>query len=252
MKKSKNVIFAFRALIIPSRNYQGWDARLLPFALNRATRFISPTKTLEHMAAERPLVSTPIADVAESYADIVHPGATPAEFIRACGQALHCSGKNARGAPRKCARCWPAPRGTPRGDHGATHRADHRRQAQYPGGCAFTCEISYSPHKPLPCNGTALIQRCIEDCHRIGFLRDDDPIRTAHQVDLPYAYVIYDHARRRNVATLRAWLAQHGIILAGRYSEWEYYNSDHAFIAGKKAAGEVRALQQASIPQTSA
>ena len=26
------------------------------------------------------------------------------------------------------------------------------------------------------------------------------------------------------------------IILSGRYSEWEYYNSDHAFLAGKKAA----------------
>ena len=31
------------------------------------------------------------------------------------------------------------------------------------------------------------------------------------------------------------------IDLAGRYSEWEYYNSDHAFIAGKKAAEKVSA-----------
>jgi hypothetical protein len=29
--------------------------------------------------------------------------------------------------------------------------------------------------------------------------------------------------------------------LAGRYSEWEYYNSDHAFIAGKKAVEAVAA-----------
>ena len=29
-------------------------------------------------------------------------------------------------------------------------------------------------------------------------------------------------------------------MLAGRYSEWEYYNSDHAFIAGKKAAQQAR------------
>jgi UDP-galactopyranose mutase len=32
----------------------------------------------------------------------------------------------------------------------------------------------------------------------------------------------------------------HDIILAGRYSEWEYYNSDHAFIAGMKAARAVQ------------
>ena len=31
-------------------------------------------------------------------------------------------------------------------------------------------------------------------------------------------------------------MTRHNIILAGRYSEWEYYNSDHAFIAGRKAA----------------
>ena len=30
------------------------------------------------------------------------------------------------------------------------------------------------------------------------------------------------------------------IVLAGRYSEWEYYNSDHAFIAGKNAAEKVK------------
>ena len=44
---------------------------------------------------------------------------------------------------------------------------------------------------------------------------------------------------------IRDWLAQHDIILAGRYSEWEYYNSDHAFIAGKKAAEQVKSLEDA-------
>jgi UDP-galactopyranose mutase len=41
------------------------------------------------------------------------------------------------------------------------------------------------------------------------------------------------------MAVIRSWLAQYDIILAGRYSEWEYYNSDHAFLAGKKAAEKV-------------
>jgi UDP-galactopyranose mutase len=66
----------------------GWDVCLLPFARNEATRFISPTKTLEYMAAEKPIVSTPIADVAEPYGEIVYLGATPAEFIAACERAL--------------------------------------------------------------------------------------------------------------------------------------------------------------------
>jgi UDP-galactopyranose mutase len=66
----------------------GWDACILPFAQNEATRFISPTKTLEYMAAEKPIISTPIVDVAEPYGEIVYLGATPAEFIQACEQAL--------------------------------------------------------------------------------------------------------------------------------------------------------------------
>ena len=111
-----------------------------------------------------------------------------------------------------------------------------------PGGFGLTCEISYSAYKPLPCDGQALIDRCLRDCISVGLVREDDVVLTSNQVDMPYAYVIYDHARAANVATVKDWLAQHDIVLAGRYSEWEYYNSDHAFIAGKKAAEAVRWL----------
>jgi glycosyltransferase involved in cell wall biosynthesis len=70
------------------RYLAGWDVCLLPFAQNDATRFISPTKTLEYMAAELPIVSTPITDVAEPYGHIVYLGGTPEEFIRACEAAM--------------------------------------------------------------------------------------------------------------------------------------------------------------------
>jgi UDP-galactopyranose mutase len=66
----------------------GWDVCLLPFARNDATRFISPTKTLEYMAAERPIVSTPITDVQDPYGDIVYLGDTPEAFVKACERAL--------------------------------------------------------------------------------------------------------------------------------------------------------------------
>ena len=47
----------------------GWDAGFMPFALNEATRFISPTKTLEFLAAGVPVASTPIADVVRPYGE---------------------------------------------------------------------------------------------------------------------------------------------------------------------------------------
>jgi glycosyltransferase involved in cell wall biosynthesis len=65
-----------------------WDVCLMPFALNRATRFISPTKSLEYMAAERPIVSTPITDVVEPYGAIVHIGDGVGGFVAACERAL--------------------------------------------------------------------------------------------------------------------------------------------------------------------
>jgi UDP-galactopyranose mutase len=115
------------------------------------------------------------------------------------------------------------------------------------GGFGLTCEITYSPHKPLPAEGDALIQRCIDDCVKVGIFKADDPVLTAVQVDMPFAYVVYNHGRGKAVAKIREWLAAHDILLAGRYSEWEYYNSDHAFIAGKKAADEVASRTQQKL-----
>ncbi|MBW8783431.1 MAG: UDP-galactopyranose mutase [Novosphingobium sp.] len=68
----------------------GWDVALMPFAINEATRFISPTKTPEYLAAGRPVVSTPITDVIRHYGDITGvriAGAAPA-FVEACEAAL--------------------------------------------------------------------------------------------------------------------------------------------------------------------
>lgn len=125
------------------------------------------------------------------------------------------------------------------------------QECNAPGGFGFTCEISYSPWKPLPVDGDALIQRCIEDAIKVGFMRADDQVIVANQLDMPVAYVVYDHQRARNVETVRNWLAQHDIVLAGRYSEWEYYNSDHAFLAGKRAAEQVAREASRAAPRAS-
>lgn len=52
----------------------GWQVAIMPFALNEATRFISPTKTLEYLAAGKPIVSTAVKDVVSPYGDngVVH------------------------------------------------------------------------------------------------------------------------------------------------------------------------------------
>jgi glycosyltransferase involved in cell wall biosynthesis len=68
----------------------GWDVAMLPFARNESTRFISPTKTPEYLAAGRPVVSTSIRDVVRPYGErgFVRIADTPADFVAAAEAAL--------------------------------------------------------------------------------------------------------------------------------------------------------------------
>jgi UDP-galactopyranose mutase len=68
----------------------GWDVGLLPFALNESTRYISPTKTPEYLAAGLPVVSTPIRDVVSPYgvAELALIGMTGEDFVNAVESLL--------------------------------------------------------------------------------------------------------------------------------------------------------------------
>jgi glycosyltransferase involved in cell wall biosynthesis len=65
-----------------------FDVALMPFALNEATRSISPTKTLEYLAAGLPVVSTRVPDVVADYARIVEFADDGESFAAACRRAL--------------------------------------------------------------------------------------------------------------------------------------------------------------------
>ena len=66
----------------------GWDVCLMPFALNEATRFLSPTKTLEYIAAGKPVVSTALHDVRSLFGDIVTIAQDAGAFVEGCRDAL--------------------------------------------------------------------------------------------------------------------------------------------------------------------
>lgn len=69
----------------------GWDVALLPFAINESTRFISPTKTPEYLAAGKPVVSTSIRDVVRPYGQLslVRIADSVAEFVAAADAAIN-------------------------------------------------------------------------------------------------------------------------------------------------------------------
>jgi glycosyltransferase involved in cell wall biosynthesis len=65
-------------------NYlKGIDICMMPFALNRSTQFISPTKTLEYMAGLKPIISTPVTDVVRDYSEMVYIVNNAEEFKKA-------------------------------------------------------------------------------------------------------------------------------------------------------------------------
>jgi glycosyltransferase involved in cell wall biosynthesis len=68
----------------------GWDVGLMPFAINESTRFISPTKTPEFLAAGVPVVSTPIRDVVRPYGEkgLVAIASDAAGFVAAAERLL--------------------------------------------------------------------------------------------------------------------------------------------------------------------
>ena len=91
LPRAANIVYPGPACYadLPARAAR-WDVALMPFAINEATRYISPTKTPEYLAAGRPVVSTPVTDVVRQYGDVaaVHIADGAQAFIAACDAAL--------------------------------------------------------------------------------------------------------------------------------------------------------------------
>ncbi len=67
---------------------KGFDVCLMPFALNEATEYINPTKTLEYMAAGKPVVSTAVSDVVHNFTPVVAVAHSHEEFVILAKEAM--------------------------------------------------------------------------------------------------------------------------------------------------------------------
>jgi glycosyltransferase involved in cell wall biosynthesis len=87
---------------------KGFDVCLMPFALNEATEYINPTKTLEYMAAGKPIVSTAVSDVVHNFTPVVSVAHSTEEFIAAVHAAIEAPNAEmiARGLEQARANSW--------------------------------------------------------------------------------------------------------------------------------------------------
>ncbi|MFL5618002.1 MAG: glycosyltransferase [Gemmatimonadaceae bacterium] len=87
---------------------KGFDVCLMPFALNDATEYINPTKTLEYMAAGKPIVSTAVSDVVHNFTPVVAVADSAAAFAAAVRAAIERPSAEmiARGLEQARANSW--------------------------------------------------------------------------------------------------------------------------------------------------
>ncbi|MEW5976592.1 MAG: FAD-dependent oxidoreductase [Acidobacteriota bacterium] len=105
-----------------------------------------------------------------------------------------------------------------------------------PEGCSsIYAEVGYSERRK-PIDKGRIAAQVKTDLVRAGILRDDDTILAECCLDIPCAYVVYDHHYRYNVGVLRSFLREQGVRTIGRYGSWEYSGMEDAIWQGRLTA----------------
>jgi protoporphyrinogen oxidase len=109
-----------------------------------------------------------------------------------------------------------------------------------PGHSSITCEIAYSRTKPLDDRG--LTGRVVDALRHAAILKDSDTIVVEDQLDIAYAYVVFDFQRAPSLQTIHPWMESVGLYPCGRFGEWGYHWSFEAIESGRRVASRVSEL----------
>jgi protoporphyrinogen oxidase len=81
-----------------------------------------------------------------------------------------------------------------------------------------------------------VIEHCIHDLAKIGFISEENSIRFTDIKKEKYAYVIYDIDHENNTRIILDYLKSIGIESNGRFAEFEYLNMDQVIDHSEKLA----------------
>jgi len=95
-------------------------------------------------------------------------------------------------------------------------------------------EISYLPNVNL--NKSEILECTFEGLKSCGFLKSKNQIIVKNILDIPYAYVIHDNFRNKNLPKIMAYLNSHNIFSIGRYGSWKYLSMEGSILQGKEVA----------------
>ena len=106
-----------------------------------------------------------------------------------------------------------------------------------PGTSAYQCEVYFSEkYSPLIQPLDALIDRIEGELRACGRILPGDTVLLRDAKVSPIAGIIFDHDREAALKKVNDYLDELGLLRAGRFGEWRYLWTDHAFESGERAA----------------
>lgn len=107
------------------------------------------------------------------------------------------------------------------------------------GKSSMTVEITYREGDEISGMGDGeILRRVKHDLDRSGIVKPEEICFEAVHRE-KYAYIVYDHNYRKSVDTIKHFFSEMGIILCGRFGEWEYLNMDACVMRAMKVAADV-------------
>lgn len=103
-----------------------------------------------------------------------------------------------------------------------------------PGTYSICAEVAYPGGGSL--DPSITIERVREQLVRAGVMPQDAIVEVANRLDLPYAYVLFDEARREALPAIFAALLERDIVPIGRYGAWDYLSMETTILQGKETA----------------
>jgi len=106
-----------------------------------------------------------------------------------------------------------------------------------PGCSSIYTEVSYTPDDPPDVNKT--VQRVISDLVAMKVISSKEAVISRLVIDIPYAYVIFNHRRKEALGIIRSFLTERGIFSIGRFGRWEYNSMEDAFMDGMATGADL-------------
>ena len=110
------------------------------------------------------------------------------------------------------------------------------------GKTAIQVEVYGSVFKPLLPDGEHVKKTVVNELLEMGLIDNPAAIEAVDCALVPTGQIIYDLNRREVLRCVNRFLDQHGVLRAGRYSEWKYLMSDACVLGGRRVARQLKDL----------